>query len=45
MQIRVRNQYLKKLIMIDKIYKNNNKFSSTDDNFSFKIINFLNNYK
>lgn len=32
MQTKVKNQYLKKLIMLDKIYIDDNKFDNTGDN-------------
>lgn len=41
MKIGVRNQYLKKPIILDKIYKNNNKFDSMGNNFNFKVTIFL----
>ena len=30
--------------MLDKIYKNKDKFSSIDDNFNFKVTIFYNKY-
>lgn len=42
MQNRVRNQYLKEFIMLDKIYKDDNKFDGIGDNFSFKVSIFHN---
>lgn len=44
-QTGVRNQYSKKLIMLDKIYKDDNKFGGTGDNISFKVTIFLNKCK
>ena len=41
MQTGVRNQYSKELIMLDKIYKDDDKFGGTGDNFSFKVTIFL----
>ena len=44
--IDITNQYLKELIieliMLDKIYKDKNKFSGTSDNFNFKVTIFYN---
>ena len=31
--------------MFNKIYKNENKFGDTSDNFNFKVIIFLDKYK
>ena len=31
--------------MLDKIYKNKDKFSGTGDNFNFKVIIFYNKYR
>lgn len=31
--------------MLNKIYKNNNKFSAIGDNFNFKVKIFFNKYK
>lgn len=45
MQIRIRNQYLKKLIILDEISKDDDNFSGIDDNFSFKDTIFLKKYK
>ena len=45
MQIRIRNQYLKKLIILNKISEDNDNFSGIDDNFSFKDTIFLKKYK
>lgn len=42
MQTEIRNQYSKELIMFEKIYKDNDKFGSTGDYFSFKVTIFLN---
>lgn len=41
----VTNQYLKKLIMLEQIYKDNGKFNSTGDNFNFKVKIFLDKYR
>lgn len=41
MQSKTRNEYLKKFIMLNKIYKDNNKFDGISDNFSFKVTIFL----
>lgn len=41
MQTGIGNQYSKELIMLDKIYKNDDKFDGTGDNFSFKVKIFL----
>lgn len=41
MQTGVRNRYSKELIMLNKIYKDDDKFGGTDDNFSFKATIFL----
>lgn len=38
MQIEVKYLYANKLIIIDKIYKAENMFSSTGDNFNFLVI-------
>ena len=35
------NQYAKKLTLLEKIYKENDKFSDTGDNFDFKLTIFL----
>lgn len=40
--MRIRNEYLKKLIMLDKIYKDDNKFCDIGDNFNFKFIILFN---
>lgn len=45
MQMGVRNQYLKELIIFDRIYKNDNKFGDIGDKFNFKVTIFLNKYK
>lgn len=45
MQMGVRNQNSKDFIMLDKIYKNDDKFGDTGDNFSFKVIIFLDKYR
>lgn len=45
MQTGITNQYPKKLIILDKIYKDDNKFSSMGNNFNFQFIIFLDNYK
>ena len=34
------NQYLKELIMFDKIYKDKDKFNGICDNFNFKVTIF-----
>lgn len=31
--------------MLDKIYKDNNKFDGTGDNFNFKVTIFLNKFR
>lgn len=41
----IRNQYLKKFIILDKIYENNDKFNNTSNKFSFKGTIFLDKYK
>lgn len=41
----ITNQYSKELIMLDKIYKDDNKFGSTGDNFNFKVIIFFDKYR
>lgn len=45
MQIRIRNQQLKKLIILDKISKDDHNFSGIDDNFSFQDTIFLKKYR
>lgn len=45
MQIQVRNSYSKKLIILDKININDDKFGGIDNNFSFKVRIFLNKYR
>ena len=35
------NQYAKELTLLEKIYKDNDKFSGTGDNFGFKLTIFL----
>lgn len=45
MQMEIRNWYSKKLIMLYKIYKDNDKLSGKDDNFSFKVTIFLDKYR
>lgn len=45
MQTGIRNQYSKKLIMFNKIYKNDNKFGGIGNIFNFKVIIFLNKCK
>ena len=39
------NQYSKKLIILDKIYKDKDKFSGIDDNFNFKVTIFNDKYR
>lgn len=41
----VTNWYPKKLIILDKIYKDDNKFNGIDDNFNFKLTIFLDKYR
>lgn len=41
MQIRLTNQYSKKLITLDKIYKNDDKFDGMDDKFNSKVTIFF----
>ena len=41
MQTVVINQYLKKLLILDKIYKDDNKFGGMGNNFNFKYTIFL----
>lgn len=43
--MKVRNHYLKELIILDKIYKNDDKCGGTDNNFSFKVTIFLDKYR
>lgn len=31
--------------MLNKVYKNKDKFSDTNDNFNFKVIIFYNKYR
>lgn len=38
-------QYLKKLIQFDKLYKNKDKFSGTEENFTFKLNIFYDKYQ
>ncbi len=45
MQMRIINQYSKKFIMLNKIYKNEDRFDDTNNNFNLKVIIFYNNYK
>lgn len=45
MQTKVKNQYLKEFIMLDKIYKNDDKFDYINNDFSFKMIIFFDKYK
>lgn len=42
MQTKIRNLYLKEIVIFGKIYKADNKFNNISDNFSFKIITFFN---
>lgn len=41
----VKNQYLKEFIIRDKIFKDDDMFSGRDNNFTFKVIIFLDKYK
>lgn len=41
MQIKIRNKYSKKFIILDKIYKYENKFGGIGNNINFKVIVFL----
>lgn len=45
MQTEVRNQYSKELIMLDKIYTDDDKFGGTTDNFNFKVTIFFDKYR
>lgn len=45
MQIRIRNQYSKQLIILEKTCKDNNKFGGISNNFNFKVTIFLNKYR
>lgn len=45
MQTKIQNQCLKKLIMLDKVYKDVDKFASIDDKFNFKVTNFFDKYR
>ncbi len=38
----ITNKYLKELILLDKIYKHDDKFSGTGNNFYFKVTIFYN---
>lgn len=42
MQSEIRNLYPKKLIMLDKIYKDHDKFSDIGNNINFKVTIFFN---
>jgi hypothetical protein len=44
-QSRLVQNFFKKLSQLDKIYKNDEKFKSTDDNFEFKLKIFINKCK
>jgi hypothetical protein len=44
-QSRFVQNFFKKLSQLDKIYKNDEKFKSTDDNFEFKLKIFINKCK
>ena len=37
----IMNQHLKELVMFDKIYKDEDKFSGTGDNFNFNLQSFI----
>lgn len=39
------NKYSKNLVILDKIYKNEDKFRRTGNNFNFKVIIFYNKYR
>ncbi len=39
------NNYSKKLVLLKKIYKNDDKFDIIDDNFNFKILIFYDKCK
>lgn len=41
MQMEVKNQYSKEPIMLDKIYKDDDKFGGMGDNFSYKVTIFF----
>lgn len=40
MQTKIKNQYFKELIILNKICKDDEKFDDTDDNLSFKVTIF-----
>jgi hypothetical protein len=44
-QSRLVQNFFKKLSQLDKIYKNDEKFKNTDDNFEFKLKIFINKCK
>lgn len=44
MQIESKNWYLKKLLIFDKIYKDDNKFNDIAYNFGFEILIFFDRY-
>ena len=37
--------YSKKLVLLNRIYKNEKKFEKTNDNFDYKLLLFYNKYK
>lgn len=45
MQTNIINQYFKKLIIFNKIYKDKDKFSDIRDKFNFKVTIFYNKYR
>lgn len=45
MQKKIKIQYLKTFIIINKINKDNNKFNNINNNFSFKVKIFISKYK
>ena len=44
-QIDIINQYLGKLVMLDKIYKDEDQFSGIGNNFNFKVTIFYDKCK